>query len=244
MITLSAGLDTGKITPTTSYDDTGSVTIDGDTIKNATLKAFGIQNMTYVLAQSLNTGSTWVEQKLGNSTFYNYIKKFGFGASTNIDLPGEVDGTVHTPAEVNDFTYATMSFGQGISVTPLQMLNSFAAVANGGKLMTPYIVSKVVSSDGKTTTTKPKEIREVLSSKADQEMVTMMVNEVQNGNGFQAKIAGYQVAGKTGTAQVPSLGGGYESGDNIGTFIGFAPANDSEICGFSQDRRTEGDSLG
>ncbi|MFA5196973.1 MAG: penicillin-binding protein 2 [Patescibacteria group bacterium] len=230
VITMAAGLDAKKITPETKYTDTGSVTLNGYTIRNSDLKAHGVCDMTSVLSNSLNTGSTWVQQKLGKDSFYNYVNLFGFGTPTGIELPGEVGGVVHSPKETNDFGYANMSFGQGISTTPLQMITSFSAIANSGKMMKPYIVDKTADNNkNKTEITKPKEIRQVISPQAASDLTKMMIDVVEHGHGFQAKISGYKVAGKTGTAQVPDPNGGYSSSKNIGTFIGFAPASDPKF---------------
>lgn len=230
VITLASGLDAKKITPDTTYTDTGSVTLNGYTIKNSDRKAHGVQTMTYVLANSLNTGSTWVQQKLGKDSFYDYINLFGFGTLTGIELPGEAAGVVHNPKETNDFGYANMSFGQGLSVTPLQMITSFAAIANGGKMMKPYLIEKTINNNKhETVNTSSKEIKEVISKEAATDITKMMVNVVEHGHGFQAKVSGYKVAGKTGTAQVPDPRGGYDSSKNIGTFIGFAPADDPQF---------------
>ncbi len=230
VITLASGLDANLITPDTKYLDTGSISLNGYTIMNSDKKAHGSCTMTYVLENSLNTGSTWVQQKLGKDSFYNYVKKFGFGELSGIDLPGEVPGRVYEPKELNDHGYATMSFGQSISSTPLQMLSSFAVIANDGKMMKPYVVDKIIDENGKKTQTVPKEVRRVISEKAAQDMTKMMVSVVENGHGYQAKVAGYKVAGKTGTAQVPKEGGGgYDAAKNIGTFIGFAPADNARF---------------
>ena len=229
VITLASGLDANQITPETTYIDTGNLKLDGYTIMNSDKKAHGEQNMTYVLENSLNTGSTWVEEKLGKDSFYNYVRKFGFGELLGIELPGEVSGKVYEPKDLNNHGYATMSFGQSISVTPLQMITSFAAIANNGVMMKPYLVDKVTNSNGKNETTKPKEIRQVISQKAALDITKMMTSVVEKGHGQQAKVIGYQVAGKTGTAQVPDPNGGYDANKNIGTFIGFAPASDAHF---------------
>jgi len=230
VITLASGLDANKILPETKFEDTGSINLNGYKIMNSDKKAHGMCTMTYVLENSLNTGSTWVQQKLGKDLFYDYVRKFGFGELSGIELPGEVSGRVYDPKELNDHGYATMSFGQSISSTPLQMLNSFAVIANGGKMMKPYVVEKITDNKKRNDQTQPKGVRRVISEKAAQDMTKMMVSVVENGHGYQAKVAGYKVAGKTGTAQVPKKeGGGYEASKNIGTFIGFAPADEPKF---------------
>lgn len=230
VITLGAGLDAGKITPDTKFNDTGKVVLNGNTIMNSDKKSHGEVTMTYVLEQSLNTGTTWVEQQLGKNSFYDYVKKFNFGNILGIELPGEVGGFVNKPDQLNDHGYATMSFGQSISTTPLQMLAAFSSVANKGKMMKPYIVDKIVSEKGKTTQTEQKEITTVISEKAANDLAKMMVSVVERGHGTQAKVKGYKVAGKTGTAQIVRADGrGYETGKNIGSFIGFAPAEEARF---------------
>jgi len=225
-VTLAAGEDAGKITPDTKYVDAGSVVLNGNSIKNSDLKAHGEQNMSYVLEASLNTGTTFVEQLLGKNTFYDYIKKFGFGVATGIEFDGEAKGKVYKPDDLNDHGYATISFGQSISTTALQMVQAYATIANHGIMMKPYIVDKTVNAKGKVQKTSPQEVRRVISEKAASDMDFMLVNVVEKGHGKQAKVAGYKIAGKTGTAQVVKDDGtGYEEGKNIGSFVGY-PVND------------------
>jgi len=229
-VTLAAGEDAGKITPDTTYTDTGSVVLNGNSIKNSDLKAHGLQNMSYVLAQSLNTGTTFVEQLLGKNLFYDYIKKFCFGEKTGIEFDGEATGKVYEPDELNDHGYATMSFGQSISMTALQVVRAYAAIANHGVMMKPYIIDKTVDAKGKVKQTTPTETRRVISEKAAADMDTMLINVVEHGHGGQAKVAGYKIAGKTGTAQVVKADGtGYEDGQNIGTFVGYPVADDANF---------------
>ncbi len=229
-VTLAAGEDAGKIKPTDTYTDTGSVVLNGNSIKNSDLKSHGLQTMSYVLEQSLNTGTTYVEQKLGKNLFYDYIKKFGFGEKTGIEFDGEAKGRVYEPEELNEHGYATMSFGQSISMTPLQMLVSYAVIANDGKMMKPYIVDKTVTPAGKESKTSPKEVRQVISKSASADMKEMLASVVVKGHGKQAAVKGYRIAGKTGTAQVIKADGtGYEDGKNIGTFIGFPVAPDANF---------------
>ena len=167
-ITMSGALDSGKVTPDSTFVDKGYVVVDGVKISNALTAitgAKGVCSMSYILEQSLNTGTTYVEQQMGNSTFYNYIQKFGFGKQTGIEADNEAYGVVNKPdpGPEGDLTYATMSFGQGISATPLQMVTAYAALANGGKEVRPYMVDKVVDASGKATTTKPKVVKQVVS---------------------------------------------------------------------------------
>lgn len=225
IITMAAGLDTKKVEPDTKYDDTGEVVLNGHKIMNSTKKAWGLVDMTFVIQESLNTGTVFVLNQIGKDVFYDYLKKFGFGIATGIEQPLEGEGRVYSPSELNDHGYATMTFGQSISVTSLQMIRSFAAIANGGKLVKPHLVSEKIYSDGKKETTDNRPTGEVISREAALKETAMMVNQVENGHGKQAKVKGYKIAGKTGTAQVAKPGGGYETGKNIGSFIGFGPAD-------------------
>jgi stage V sporulation protein D (sporulation-specific penicillin-binding protein) len=225
VITLAAGLDLKKIEPTMKFNDTGSVKLDGYTIMNSDRKAHGEVDMTYVLAMSLNTGTIQTLNLMGKNAFYGYLQKFHFGKKTGIEQPSEGVGSVHNPKDVNNHTYATISFGQSISTTPIQMLASFAAVANGGKLVKPHLVAETITPSGKKEETKTEVIDQVLSKESTKKLTEMMIQVVEVGHGKQAKVAGYKVAGKTGTAQVPAKNGrGYDASKNIGSFIGFAPA--------------------
>ena len=155
LITMAAGIDSGKITPETTYTDTGSVTFNGKTIKNWDLKAHGLQTMTGVIEQSINTGAVFAQRKIGQDIFYNYLIKFGFNESTGIALPGEVRGKINNLKQGKDIDFATASFGQGVSVTPIELISAISVIANDGVLMKPIIladeksqvVRRVISSE-------------------------------------------------------------------------------------------------
>ncbi|MDP1629047.1 MAG: penicillin-binding protein 2, partial [bacterium] len=148
-ITMAAGIDSGRVSPETIYEDKGELKFGGYTIKNYDGKGRGIVNMIKVLEESLNTGAVFVQQKLGKDLFRKYIKAFGFDEKTGIDLPGEVKGKISGLAGSQDVNFATVSFGQGIAVTPLELIRAIAALANGGKLMRPYIVEKIDYGKGR-----------------------------------------------------------------------------------------------
>jgi len=233
-ITMAAALDSGKVTPETTYQDKGQVMINGwpKPIKNSDFDTFGghgTTNMVTVLEQSLNTGAIFAMQQTGVSTFADYVKKFGFGEKTGIELEGESAGNIKpiTALRVKDISAATASFGQGITVTPLQMVMSYAAIANGGELMKPYIVKEIVAPDGKRFTTKTSMIRRVISQKTAAILSGILVNVVENGHSKKIQIPGYYIAGKTGTAQVAAANSKGYSGKYNHTFVGFAPANNS-----------------
>ncbi len=212
LITMSAGIDSGKITPDTTYTDTGSVTFNGMTIKNWDLKAHGVQTMTGVIEQSINTGAIFAERKIGPDIFYNYLIKFGFNEATNISLPGEVKGNINNLKKGQDIDFATASFGQGVAITPIELINAISAIANNGVLMKPLIL----------TDEKPQVVRKVISADTAKAVTQMMVSAV--GKNVIADIPNYSIAGKTGTAFVPNFGGKGYTDQVINTYMGFAPA--------------------
>ncbi|OQX71260.1 hypothetical protein B6D52_02125 [Candidatus Parcubacteria bacterium 4484_255] len=228
IITMAGALDLNIVTPISLFTDTGFVKIDGETIHNVEDENFGIVTMREILEKSINTGAVYVSGLLGRESFRNYLKKFGFGGLTNIELSGEVSGNIDNLEREQLIYLATASFGQGIAVTPLQMVTAVGAIANSGQLMKPYIVDEII--DGKKIIKrKPKIIRRVISPSAAAMLSSMMVSVVENGYGNKAKVSGYLVAGKTGTAQVPQSGGGY-SDEVIHSFVGFAPATNPEFA--------------
>lgn len=222
--TMAAGIDAGKITDRTTYVDTGEEVIDGHSIRNSDKQAHGLQTMTQVLEKSLNTGTIFVQRLLGRETFVEYMRKFGFGEKTGIELPNEAKGDVAAFNKKGKIFAATASFGQGISFTPLQMAAAFGALANGGELMKPYIVEEIRESDGRSKRTEPQMVRRVIAERTAKLVSAMMVNVVENGHGKRAGVPGYYVAGKTGTAQIAGSDGTYLEGETIGSFAGFAPA--------------------
>lgn len=223
VITLAAALDSGSVSPNTIFEDTGSVKIGDDTIKNYNNKIYGSQTMTQALEKSINTGMIFAMRKTTPKVFKKYIEDFDFGRITGITLDTEAAGDISNLDRRGEIYSATASFGQGITVTPLQMVKAVAAIANGGKLMKPYIVSKIADDHGQMQLTQPEEIRQVISSKIAAMLGAMMVSVVENGHGQPAKVDGYRVAGKTGTAQVPKESGrGYSEEVNT-SFVGFAP---------------------
>jgi len=226
VITMAAALDKGLIDPNTTYEDRGFVEISGHIIKNATEKAYGVQTMTQVLEKSLNSGAIFVQQKLDKDDFRSYIENFGFGSRTGIDLSGEERGNLSNLKKKKDLEYATVSFGQGISVTPIQLVAAFGAIANDGILLKPYVVEKIIYKNGEEEITKPQEIRRVISSEAASRLTAMMVSTVKNSFDKKAWVPGYSIAGKTGTAQIPDLEKGGYSDETIHTFGEFFPAYD------------------
>ncbi len=230
-ITMASALNEGKLTPDTTYQDTGEVTIGPNTIKNSDNKAHGVQTMTQVLDESLNTGAIFAMRQTGAATFVDYVKRFGFGALTGIEMPHESAGNLSTLQKRGEIYPATASFGQGITATVLQLAAAFAAMGNKGKLMQPYVVQQVTHPDGRTEDTTPTFVRQVVTPEVARTLSAMLVSVVELGHGKRAGVPGYYVAGKTGTAQVPIPGSGkYDPHKTIGTFAGFAPVDDPKFA--------------
>jgi cell division protein FtsI/penicillin-binding protein 2 len=230
-VTMSAALDKGAVKPDTAYNDPGQMMIEGwpKPIKNSDYDSFGAHGrttMVQVLEKSLNTGSIFAMKSVGVATFADYVKNFGFGVKTGIELEGEASGNIDsiTAKKVRPISAANASFGQGISVTPLQMAMAFGALANGGKLMKPYVVKEVRDGNTKVISqAEPRVLRQVISESTSALITGMLVNVVEKGHSKRAQVAGYYIAGKTGTAQVAAKGG---YGDKLNhTFVGFAPVD-------------------
>lgn len=228
-VTMAAAIDSDSVRPSSIYHDTGSIDA-GCTkhIQNADLKVYEDQTMTGVLENSVNTGMVYVAQQLGKKNFTKYIEKFGFGKKLGIALDTEVSGTIDT-LSVNkgddiDCYAATAAFGQGITATPMQMVTAFSAIANGGKLLKPYVVEEVRYTDGRVKREKPTVLRQVISPRAASLVSGMLVSVVDSGHAGGAGVKGYYVAGKTGTAQIAGRGGYTE--DTNHSFVGFGPVDD------------------
>lgn len=227
--TIAAGLDTGAITPNSTFNDPGFVKLDDRTIRNAANKAHGLITMTTALDESVNTALVWSMQQAGRDVFTQYIKNFGFGMLTGIPLKTEAPGTIASLDEPGMVYAATASFGQGITVTPLQIAMAYAAIANGGSLMQPQIVDEMKYADGTVDTMQPKKVRQVIEPKTATTLGGMLVDVVENGHGKRAKVPGYWIAGKTGTAQIAENGGYSETAFN-GSFAGFGPVGDPKFA--------------
>lgn len=229
-LTMAAALNEGKVTPDTTYEDTGSVEIGKYTIRNSDGKANGINTMTQVLEKSLNTGAIFAARQIGPEKFEEYVKRFGFGELTGVQVDSELSGDISTLERQSEIFMATASFGQGITVNPLQLVAAFGAIANDGVLMKPYVIDEVIKSDGTSIMTEPEVVRKVITPETAAKLSAMLANVVQNGHGQRAGVDGYFVAGKTGTAQIPLEGGtGYDPNQTIGSFIGFAPVDDPQF---------------
>ncbi|MBI2625006.1 MAG: penicillin-binding protein 2 [Candidatus Nealsonbacteria bacterium] len=228
-ITMASALNEGKITPFTAFTDTGSVKIGGRTIYNYDNRVWGKKTMTEVLERSINTGAVFAQSQISHNTFLNYIEKFGIFELTNVGLPGEVFSQNKELKKGYEINFATASFGQGIEMTPLQLLRAYSAISNEGKLVKPYIVEKIAKEGKIIKTIEGEQSKEgIISEEVSSKLSAMLVSVIENGFAKSAKIDGYYVAGKTGTAQVAwsALGikkEGY-SDKTTQSFIGFFPA--------------------
>lgn len=223
VVTMAAATDLSKVTAETKCDVcSGPRSIGGYQIKTWNEKYYPDSTMTSVIEHSDNVGMTFVADKLGVDNFYEYIKKFGFGMPTGIDLQSEVEGNIRPKEDWKPIDLATASFGQGLAVTPIQVVQAVSAIANNGKLISPHIVEKIKDDRGEEIV-KPKEERQVISPKTSAVITEMMVNAVENGEAKFFAPKGYRIAGKTGTAQIP-VAGHYDPTKTIASFVGFAPA--------------------
>lgn len=227
-LTMAIGIEEKKVNPNTEYVDTGVVVEAGYAIRNAEDKVYGRSSMTRVLEESINTGVMYVEGLVGNAQYREYLERFGFGAKTGIRLPAEHAGNLknlNNPKATIQFY--TASFGQGVTVTPLQMIMAYGSLANGGVLMKPMIVDRYIHEDGSEEMLEPQAVRQVVSSETASVVGKMLRSVVVNGHGKRADVPGYSVVGKTGTAQVAKTGSkGYEENLTIGSFVGYAPLED------------------
>ena len=223
-ITMAAGIDSGKVEYDETFEDTGQVREAGFLIENSDGKAYGKQTMTEILEKSLNTGAIYVEKKVGNETFKEYVKKFGFGELSNVELPSETRGNISNLETNRNIEYFTASFGQGITVTPLQILNAYGAIANGGELLKPQIIDYIENAKGEIEKRERELRRKVISKDTANKISLMLESNVKNGHGKHAGVPGYRIGGKTGTAQISDKKvGGYEEGKTVGSFAGYGP---------------------
>lgn len=228
--TLASGMDMGLFEPETETDLACSVKVDGYEIHNAEDKCYGKANVIKILADSINIGTIWAADKIGNDKLYEYIHNFGFDAKTGIEQQPEASGKVLPLKQWHDVNRATYSFGQGITATPIQMAAAYASIGNKGKLMKPYLVAKRTEADGREIVTQPKEVRQVIKPETAEKTTRLLRAVVTDGHGKKAAVPGYQVAGKTGTAQVVGENGKYEENQHIGSFAGFFPSNDPKFA--------------
>jgi len=228
LITMAAALDSGQFTPQSTYYDAGVLEAGGHKTYNWDRSAPGLTDMTTLLSRSLNVGAATLATTLGPDIYYEYMQKFGFGRPTGIDLMSEASGQMWLPGDEiwTEATLATNAYGQGIAVTPLQMISAISAIPNNGKIMQPYLVEEIHSETGDffhepTVLSRP--ISPEVAQQVNAMAITAVAREVS-----EAKVDGYTIAGKTGTAQIAE-NGIYLPDDVIGSFVGWLPADDPEI---------------
>ena len=229
VLVMAAALNEGLVRADTRCDIcSGPVQMSGFTIKTWNDKYNPNSTMTEVIQNSDNTGMVFVGQKLGINKMHYYLEEYGFGQNTGIDLQGEVTGNLRREAEWLPIDLATASFGQGISVTPIQLLTAVSSIANGVYLVKPTIVEKIIDENGDEIEIKSERKRKVLSDSAAEVTKWIMVNAVENGDSRWVTLGDIPVAGKTGTAQIP-VAGRYDPSQTIASFVGFFPADNPKI---------------
>ena len=228
IVTAAAALEEGFVKPSDTFFDPGFIRVEDRYVRCWLAGGHGSQTFTEATENSCNVVFATLGMRLGTERFYKYIRAFGFGSPLGIDYPGEAAGLLQPEKHVGLVEIANMSFGQGVSVTPVQLLSALNAIANGGTLMRPRLVSKVVAPEGSLVKEfGPEPLRQVISKETARELSLILESVVVNGSGYRAKIPGYRVAGKTGTAEKPEAGRYGEK--RVASFLGFAPVEDPRI---------------
>lgn len=233
-LTMAAGIDTGSVTPATTYDDTGCISRSGAKICNYDFKARGVVPMQEVLSQSLNVGATFVEEKMGKTVFSRYLSSLGFGEKTGIDLPNEVSGDIRALSGSADVDFASASFGQGFAVSPIEMIRALSILASGGAMPKPYVADAIKYESGITRSLDHGAPVAVVKPETAQTVTDMLVKVYDT-----ALLKGalthehYSIAAKTGTAQIGKPGGGgYYEDRYLHSFFGYFPAHEPRFIIF------------
>lgn len=230
VISVASALEAGAVTPNDVFDcENGEIEIGEDVLHDS--KAHGELTVHDIIRVSSNIGAYKISETIGRERAAEYIKKFGFGSKTGIQLNGESPGIVLPVRKWTETHFATIAFGQGISATPLQMAMAFAAIANGGELLKPNIVKRIIDDQGDVIYESEREIRNRSISRDTGRMMTRMLQAVasEEGTGALAASVEYPTAGKTGTAQKAGRRGGYMKDKYYASFVGFAPADDPRV---------------
>ncbi|HET6792904.1 MAG TPA: penicillin-binding protein 2 [Acidimicrobiales bacterium] len=228
-VTLSAALQEEVVAPSTRFTVPYSTVLDGSVIHDAENHPTEYWSVPDILAYSSNVGTLQISQRLGPSRIYRYMRAFGLGSATGLGVPGESAGLVPAPSKWWGTSIATVPIGQGVAVTPMQILDVYNTIANGGVFVPPRLVKGWVDPSQKLTRAATASTHRVISSTTARRMTAMLEDVVKYGTGTAGAVTGYDVAGKTGTSQVPSPRGGYTSGAYMATFAGFLPAEDPQI---------------
>ena len=225
---MAAALNESVITPDEKFNESGAVHEGGYTIKTWDDTYEGVITLTRALEKSSNVAMVHVGKKLGNEKLLTYLSKFGIGENTNIDLQGEISGFLKPKSQWYSIDYATATFGQGITITPIQMIRAFSALINGGYIMEPHVVGEIDSKNGEKKHIAPKIVRRIFSEKTSFQIRSMLQKTVEHAEAKWDRPKGYAIGGKTGTAQIP-LAGHYDSSKTIASFIGFAPTDNPKF---------------
>ena len=228
ILTMAAALDSGTVTPNTTYLDTGSILVGGATIQNWDLEPWGVQDMTGCLQHSLNVCLAMLSTKMGAGIFYSYMNNFGLGHPTGVDLAGEAAGRLKIPGDADWYPVdlGTNAFGQGVSVTPIQLLMAASAIANHGRTVTPHALSAMVR-DGRQYNVPAQYAGTPISAQTADTLTAMLAVSLESESSM-ALVPGYRVAGKTGTAQIP-VNGFYDTTQTNASFIGWGPVDDPQF---------------
>lgn len=233
-LTMASGLDSGAITPQSTYYDAGSIELSGYTISNYDGKGRGTVPMQEILNQSLNTGVATIVERMGKERFKKYFEAFEFGSETGVDLPGEAHGLVENMNSPRLLEFANMSFGQGIALTPVATARALSTLGNGGRLITPHVAQEIEYENGKVHEVLFPEEERVFSEETSEEITRMLVEVVDTAlAGGNEKLEHYTIAAKTGTAQIANAeDGGYYDDRFLHSFFGYFPAYDPEFLIF------------
>jgi cell division protein FtsI/penicillin-binding protein 2 len=225
VLTMASALDSGAVTPGTVFVDTGTIEIGGVPIHNWNMGAWGPQDMQGCLQHSLNVCLAWVATQIGATDFYRYLQAFGIGHTTGVDMAGETPGRLKIPGDSDWYAadLGTNSFGQGVSATPIQMATAISAIANDGKMMAPHIVRSVVN-EGYQHDIEKRVLGMPVSAETAQTLSEMLARSLET-ESSDALIPGYRVAGKTGTAEIPTPFG-YTTNQTNASFVGWGPVDD------------------
>lgn len=229
VLTMASALDSGTVTPATVFVDTGAISVGGITIHNWDYGAWGEQNMQGCMQHSLNVCLTWLATKMGANVFYDYLQEFGIGHRTGIDLALEVAGRLKLPGDEDwyEADLGTNSFGQGVAVTPLQMISAISSVANQGQMMSPHVVRSIIQN-GYQYNPVPQVVSNPVRPKTARQLTEMLAASLEN-ESSDALVTGYRMAGKTGTAEIAIPGQGYSTNLTNASFVGWGPTDDPKF---------------
>lgn len=230
-ITMAIAVDQGEVTPLSTYTDSGAVIRNDFPIDNNDFKHYGVVTMTNCLEHSINTCMVHIAELLGRKLFHSALERFGFGHVTGIELEDETTGDLTPWRSWSDAQLATTSFGQGIAVTPMQMIASYTPLANHGQLMKPMIIDRIVHADGSIEQHEPIIVDQVITPQTAETVTAMLVSSAEVGFAKAGRPDGYLVAGKTGTSQIAGPSGKYETGTGatIASYVGYGPVEDPKF---------------